>query len=110
MWGRAVLAILVAVVLLPAETAAAGAQSGRAVTSQQAAARAARMARRHAKLDVQLNDAVEDALNDESNVIIEFNDETDAVNLVRGHGGKSGRYERLREAALRWAFVLELAR
>ena len=38
-----------------------------------------------------MNDAVEDTLNDESDVIIEFNDETDAVNLVKGHGGKSGR-------------------
>ena len=29
--------------------------------------------------------------NGESNVIIEFNDETDAVNLVKGNGGKAGR-------------------
>jgi serine protease AprX len=93
-WGRAVLTILVAITLLPSQAEAAGGpapQGGQALTSQRAAARAARIARRHAKLDVQLNDAVEDALNDDSNVIIEFNDETDAVNLVRGHGGRSGR-------------------
>ena len=86
-WGRAVLTILVAIALLPAQSAAASGpapQSQKALSSQQAAARAARIARRHAKLDLQLNDAVEDAVNDDSNVIIEFNDETDAVNLVKG--------------------------
>ena len=73
MWGRAVLSAIVAITMLPETAAANGPQlrRGQALTSQQAAARAAR---RHAKLDVQLNDAVEDAVNDESKVIIEFND------------------------------------
>ncbi len=91
MWGRAVLTALVAIALLQAEPAAASGpkpRSGKVLTSQQTAAR---IARRHAKLDAQLNDAVEDTLNGESKVIIEFNDETDAVDLVKGHGGRSGR-------------------
>ena len=29
------------------------------------------------------------------------------VNLAGGHGGSSGRYDRLREAAFRYAFVLD---
>lgn len=31
------------------------------------------------------------------------------TNMDAGHGGKSGRFERLREVALRYAFFLELA-
>jgi serine protease AprX len=86
---------LLAMLLLPAATAdAAGSPppgKGKALTAQQQAAKDARIARRHAKLDLQLNDAVEDAANAESNVIIEFYDETGAVNLVKSHGGKAGR-------------------
>ena len=85
-WGRAVLIALLAMLLLPAATAdAAGSPppgKGTTLTAKQQAAQDARVARRHAKLDLQLNDAVEDAANAESNVIIEFYDETGAVNLV----------------------------
>jgi serine protease AprX len=93
-WGRAVLMALLATLLLsvaPAE--ASGPQSGKkgsALTAKQQA-RAARIARRHAKLDLHLNDAVEDAVSGESNVIIEFTNDADAVNIVKGHGGKAGR-------------------
>ena len=96
-WGRAVLmALLASQLLLAAPAEASGPQSGRAraltatVTGDQSA-KAARIARRHAKLDLQLNDAAEDAVNGNSNVIIEFTDERDAVNVVKGHGGKAGR-------------------
>ena len=92
-WGRAILATLLAMLLLPAAPVeASGPQSGKkTVSAAQQAARKARIARRHAKLDLALNDAVEDAANGSSNVIIEFNDETDSVNLVKSFGGKSGR-------------------
>jgi serine protease AprX len=96
-WGRAVLTALLAMLLLPAAPAeASGPQSGKKTTvsaakAAKAAERAARRARRHAKLDLQLNDATEDAINAESNVIIQFNNEADSVNLIKGHGGKSGR-------------------
>ena len=92
-WGRAVTAALLASLLLPAAPAEAGGPqpgTGKALTAQQQA-KQARIARRHAKLDLLLNDAVEDAANGESNVIIEFNDERDALTLVKGHGGKAGR-------------------
>jgi serine protease AprX len=55
------------------------------------AVRDARKARRHAKLDRQLNDAVEDKANGQSDVIIEFHDDSDSANLVKAHGGKAGR-------------------
>ena len=71
--------------------ASAPAQKSAAASEAKQAQRAARLARRHAKLDPQLNDAAEDAINAESSVIIEFNDESDAVNIVKGHGGKAGR-------------------
>ena len=92
-WGRAILTALLAILLLPAAPAeASGPQSGKTkAVSAQEAARKARIARRHAKLDIALNDATEDAINGTSNVIIEFNDETDSVNLVKAFGGKSGR-------------------
>ena len=95
-WGRAILMALLAMLLLPAATAdaAGGPPLGKgkaALTAKQQAARDARIARRHAKLDLQLNDAVEDAVDGQSNVIIEFNDDRDAVNIVKGHGGKAGR-------------------
>ena len=94
-WGRAVLTALLAIVLLPAAPAEASGPPTlgkvvKAVTAKQQA-RAARIARRHAKLDLQLNEAVEEALSDESNVIIEFHDDRDAVNIVKSHGGKAGR-------------------
>src|SRR5687767_14336916 len=92
-WGRAILVALFAMLLLPAASEASGPQPSKvkAVTAAKQAERTARIARRHAKLDLQLNDAVEDAVNGESNVIIEFNDESDAVNLVKANGGKAGR-------------------
>ena len=92
-WGRAILVALFAMLLLPAASEASGPQPGKvnAVTAAKQAARAARIARRHAKLDLQLNDAVEDVVDGESSVIIEFNDESDAVNLVKANGGKAGR-------------------
>ena len=94
-WGRAILTALLAMLLLPAASAeASGQPPGHHRQSESAAvraARAARIARRHAKLDVQLNDAVEDAVNGQSNVIIEFNDETGADNLIKANGGKTGR-------------------
>jgi serine protease AprX len=94
-WGRALSLVLLAMFLLPAVPAqASGEQPGKnktAAAAKKQAERAARLARRHAKLDQKLNDAVEDAANAESNVIIEFNDETGAVNLVKAHGGKAGK-------------------
>jgi serine protease AprX len=93
-WGRAILTALLAMLLLPAAPAeASGPRPGKAkaVSAQKQAARAARIARRHVKLDLALNDAVEDQANGQSNVIIEFNDESDSVNLVKAFGGKSGR-------------------
>ncbi|HEX8028313.1 MAG TPA: S8 family serine peptidase [Vicinamibacterales bacterium] len=91
-WGRAILMSLVASLLLfpAAPTEASGEQPGKS-KSALSARQADRMARRHAKLDQQLNDAVEDANNAESNVIIEFNDDSDAANVVKGYGGKAGR-------------------
>ena len=94
-WGRAVLTALLAIGLLPAAPAEASGPPTvgkvvKALTAKEQA-QAARLARRHAKLDQQLNDAVEDALSNESNVIIEFNDDRDAVNIVKSHGGKPGR-------------------
>jgi hypothetical protein len=80
--------------LLPAAPAEAnGPQFGKtkSASSQQQSARAARLARRHAKLDEALNDAVEDQAHAASNVIIEFNDESDSSNLVKAYGGKTGR-------------------
>src|SRR5262245_16619718 len=91
-WGRTMFLTLVAsLLLLPAApTEANGQQPGKAKVAQ-SARQAERIARRHAKLDQQLNDAVEDAVNAESNVIIEFNDDSDAANVVKGYGGKAGR-------------------
>jgi serine protease AprX len=93
-WGRAVLSAVFATLLLsaaPAEASGPQSRKGSALSAKQQAAKAARIARRHAKLDLQLNDAVEDATNGESNVIIVFHDEREAVNLVKGQGGKAGR-------------------
>src|SRR5689334_14870561 len=92
-WGRAILTVLLSMLLLPAAPVeASGQQSGKTkAVSAKEAARKARIARRHAKLDLALNDATEDAINGTSNVIIEFNDETDSVNLVKAFGGKTGR-------------------
>jgi serine protease AprX len=93
-WGRAVLFALIAALLIPAAPAEAQLlKFGKKVSAADSkkAALEARKARRHAKLDQHLNDAVEDTVNAESNVIIEFHDEADAVNLVKGKGGKAGR-------------------
>jgi serine protease AprX len=95
-WGRAILFTVMASFLL--SVAPADAQllrsgknnKGPAAAARQAE-REARKARRHAKLDQHLNDAVEDKESSESAVIIEFNDESDAANLVAGNGGKAGR-------------------
>ena len=92
-WGRAILGAFIAALLLsptPADAAAKGGPSASAVDSK-VAAREARKARRHAKLDQQLNDAVEDKANGQSDVIIEFNNDSDSVNLIKAHGGKAGR-------------------
>lgn len=78
-WGRAILGVLFAMLLLQTGSEASGPQTGKAVSAAKQATRAARIARGHAKLDLQRNDAVEDAVTGESNVIIEFNDESDAV-------------------------------
>ena len=92
-WGRAVLAALLAMLLLSAAPAEAGSQPvvGKVLTAKQQAARAGRLARMRAKLDVHLVDAVEGDVNGESNVIIAFIDPTDAVNIVKGYGGKVSR-------------------
>src|SRR5690349_7576220 len=84
-WGRAMLMSLVAsLLLLPAApTEARGEQPGKA-NAALSAKQAERMARRHAKLDQQLNDAIEDASSAESDVIIEFNDDSDGANVVKG--------------------------
>jgi serine protease AprX len=87
--------LLTAMLVLPASAEAQpGGVLGKLKPSSEAAKKAeqdARKARRHAKLDQQLNDASEDQANGESKVIIEFNDESGAVNLVNAHGGKPGR-------------------
>src|SRR5687768_12294912 len=92
-WGRAILYALIAALLLTAAPADAALKAGKKVSAgdPKHAALEARKARRHAKLDQHLNDAVEDHANAESNVIIEFYDDTDSVNLVKGKGGKAGR-------------------
>jgi hypothetical protein len=90
-WGRAIFVAMAASLLLTAAPVDASGPQPSKVKSASAATQAARAARRHAKLDLQLNDAVEDAVNAESNVIIEFNDESDAVNMVKAQGGKAGR-------------------
>ena len=94
-WGRAILFTVLASFLLSVTPAEAqllkhGQNKASAAAAKQAE-REARKARRHAKLDQHLNDAVEDKANGESAVIIEFHDESDAVNLVKGNGGKAGR-------------------
>ena len=92
-WGSAILTALFSMLLLPAAPLeASGRPPGNHRQAESAAvkqARAARIARRHAKLDLLLNDAAEDAINGQSNVIIEFNDETGADNLVKANGGKT---------------------
>ena len=88
------MAALLAVLLLSAAPAEAGESQpvvGKVLTAKQQAARAARQARMRAKLDVHLVDAVEGDVNGESNVIVAFNDPTDAVNIVKGYGGKVSR-------------------
>src|SRR5688500_12378166 len=92
-WGRAILFSLIAALLLTAAPAEAALKAGTKVSAgdPKQAALEARKARRHAKLDQHLNDAVEDQATAESNVIIEFHDDTDSVNLVTGKGGKAGR-------------------
>ena len=94
MWGRAVLAALLATLLLsaaPAEAAGGSPLGIKALTAKQQAARAARHARLRTKLDVRLTDAVEETVNGVSNVIVVFNDLTDGVDVVKGYGGKPGR-------------------
>jgi serine protease AprX len=94
-WGRAVLTALLAALLLSAAPAQAAGGSppglSKPLTAKQLAVRAARIARLRTKLDVRLTDAAEDAVTGESNVIIVFNDLTDADNVVKSHGGKAGR-------------------
>jgi serine protease AprX len=93
-WGRAVLAALLATRLLsaaPAEAAGGLPPGIKVLTAKQQAARAARHARLGTKLDVRLTDAVEEAVNGESNVIVVFNDLIDGVDVVKGYGGKPGR-------------------
>jgi serine protease AprX len=90
-WGRAILVALSAMLILPAAPAEAGGAQPRKVTPASAPKHGAPTAHRHAKLDLLLNNAVEEDANGESNVIIEFNDETGAVNLVNANGGKVGR-------------------
>jgi serine protease AprX len=93
-WGRAILIALSAILLLPAASAEASGPKPTKTTSVSAAkqaARAARIARRHAKLDLQLNDAVEDAITADSDVIVEFNDDSDGAARITASGGRSGR-------------------
>jgi serine protease AprX len=93
-WGSAILTALLVLLLQAAPLEASGQPPGNHRKAESAAvkqARAARIARRHAKLDLLLNDATEDAINGQSNVIIEFNDETGADNLIKATGGKTGR-------------------
>jgi serine protease AprX len=72
-WGRAVLFTLLASLLVPVSSAEA------------------RGPQRHGKLDRQLNDATTKSANGESDVIIEFHNESGAANLVKAHGAKSSR-------------------
>src|SRR5688572_13848057 len=86
-WGRAILfTVLTSFVLtvVPAEAQLLKLGKNNASAAARQAEREARKARRHAKLDQQLNDNVEDQANAESSVIIEFHDDADAVNLVKG--------------------------
>ena len=94
-WGRVFLPVLLASLLfsaVPAEAASgnAGNRKADAATAKRAA-HDARVARRHPKLDLQLNDAVEDAVDQDSDVIIMFNDESAGLALVKAAGGKAGR-------------------
>ena len=95
-WGRTILGVVFACLMLsatPAEAASKGASKGPSVSAADSkkAVLDARKARRHPKLDQQLNDAVEDKANGQSDVIIQFHDDSDGANLVRAHGGKPGR-------------------
>ncbi len=94
-WGRAILLTALISFALPGIPAEAQllklGQSKASAAAAKQAEREARKARRHAKLDQHLNDAVEDKASGESAVIIEFHDDRDAVNLVKGNGGKAGR-------------------
>jgi serine protease AprX len=92
-WGRAVLFSLIALsfAAVPVEAQLLKGSARISSADERQLAREARKARRHAKLDQHLNDSVEDNENAESNVIIEFHDDRDAVNLIRGKGGKAGR-------------------
>jgi hypothetical protein len=92
-WGRAILVALLAMLLLPAAPVEASGRNPASPSGYCGEAGRACRARGSPPRETrsQLNDAVEDAVNGESNVIIEFNDETDAVNLVKANGGKAGR-------------------
>src|SRR5687767_2117465 len=91
-WGRGILYSLIAALLLSASPIEAAGEAGKVSAGDpKLAALEARLARRHAKLDQHLNDAVEDQANAVSDVIIEFHDETDSVNVVKRKGGKAGR-------------------
>ena len=94
-WGRAVLFAILCTLLLSIETAYA--QAGKAPKGQAAAAaakqaqREARKARRHSKLDLNLNDAVEDNVSGNSDVIVEFYDDSNSSNRIKAAGGTSGK-------------------
>ena len=77
-WGRTTLVALIAVLALwtPAE-------AQRARTNQKPAKV------HHAKLDLELNRVADDG--GDSDVIVEFNDDSDGINRIRAAGGKSGR-------------------
>ncbi len=72
-WGRAVVFALLASLCLPVDRAEA------------------RGPQRHGKLDRQLNDAAAKSATGESDVIIEFHDESGAASLVKAHGARSSR-------------------
>jgi serine protease AprX len=95
-WGRAVFfAVLAALLLSAAPANAAGPGKSQNVQTAASAAkqaqREARRARQHAKLDQHLNDAVEDAVSGDSEVIVEFYDDSNSSTRIRAAGGKAGR-------------------
>src|SRR5436190_16739655 len=78
-WGRGLLiAIFIGVFALQPGAAFAGPGKGKAPKKPQ-----------HAKLDRSLNDVADNA--GESDVIVEFFDDSDAVDRIQNRGGRAGR-------------------
>ena len=89
-WGRTILFALIAVIALWAPAEAAQGRSGKNKPVKATAGKVNKPAKvRHAKLDEELNQ-VADGVGD-TDVIVEFNDDSDSLTRIRVAGGKGGR-------------------